>query len=187
MTNKEKAQALMASVMDRSNDDAQRRSDLDALQALKRSAKTSYEKLGVSDAMVERELEALAHREAVAADMASEDFVDPLDEEPLKIVGDKLLHADGRPVEGVASVTYQPAGDKPKPKSDTKGDQRGLISAMVRCELMDTTDSYAAIVERVKAKYPNANTTTRSVASVASDLRKDGVAIASRRPAKGGQ
>lgn len=41
--------------------------------------------------------------------------------------------------------------------------------------------SYAAIAERVRAKLPEAQTSARSVASIASNLRKEGVNLPDRR------
>ena len=62
---------------------------------------------------------------------------------------------------------------------------RGAIGAM-SIELLSGTDlPYDEIVARIKAEYPAAKTTARSLASVAMDLRRDGVDVPSRRkPAK---
>ena len=62
---------------------------------------------------------------------------------------------------------------------------RGAIGAM-SIELLSGTDlPYDEIVARIKAVYPAAKTTARSLASVAMDLRNDGVDVPSRRkPAK---
>lgn len=57
---------------------------------------------------------------------------------------------------------------------------RGAIGALV-IELLVTDMPYADIVETVKAKYPMAKTTARSIASVAMDLRRDGIEVPSRR------
>lgn len=65
---------------------------------------------------------------------------------------------------------------------------RGAIGAM-SIELLSATDlPYDEIVARIKAVYPAAKTTARSLASVAMDLRRDGVDVPSRRkPAKAKQ
>lgn len=62
---------------------------------------------------------------------------------------------------------------------------RGAIGAM-SIELLTASDEpYADIVAKIKAVYPAAMTTARSLASVAMDLRRDGVEVPSRRkPAK---
>ena len=62
---------------------------------------------------------------------------------------------------------------------------RGAIGAM-SIELLSATDlPYDEIVARIKAVYPAAKTTARSLASVAMGLRRDGVDVPSRRkPAK---
>jgi hypothetical protein len=51
-----------------------------------------------------------------------------------------------------------------------------LVEALVATNL-----AYGEIVRTVKARFPNANTTTRSVASVASALRQQGREIPMRR------
>lgn len=61
---------------------------------------------------------------------------------------------------------------------------RGAIGALV-IELLVTDMPYEDIVARVRSTYPDARTTARSIASVAMDLRRDGVDVPSRRkPAK---
>lgn len=62
---------------------------------------------------------------------------------------------------------------------------RGAIGAM-SIELLTASDEpYESIVGKIKALYPTAKTTARSLASVAMDLRRDGVEVPSRRkPAK---
>ncbi len=62
---------------------------------------------------------------------------------------------------------------------------RGAIGAM-SIELLTASDEpYESIVAKIVAKYPTAKTTARSLASIAMDLRRDGVEVPSRRkPAK---
>ena len=62
---------------------------------------------------------------------------------------------------------------------------RGAIGAM-SIELLTASDEpYESIVGKIVARYPTAKTTARSLASVAMDLRRDGVEVPSRRkPAK---
>lgn len=54
-----------------------------------------------------------------------------------------------------------------------------LVEALVATEL-----AYDEIVRMVRARFPDARTTARSVASVASVLRKRGVAVQMRRMAR---
>lgn len=62
---------------------------------------------------------------------------------------------------------------------------RGAIGAMSIELLIASDEPYADIVAKIKAVYPAAMTTARSLASVAMDLRRDGVEVPSRRkPAK---
>lgn len=58
------------------------------------------------------------------------------------------------------------------------------IGASVRRLLQDETLGYDDIVRLVKAAHPEAETTPRSIASVASVLRRKGVEVPSRRGAK---
>jgi hypothetical protein len=57
---------------------------------------------------------------------------------------------------------------------------RGAINAMC-VELLQTDMPYEDIVASIKAAYPTAKTTARSLASVAMDLRADGQAVPTRR------
>ena len=58
----------------------------------------------------------------------------------------------------------------------------GLIGTMVAELLMDRSLGYSQIVHRVRLAFPAANTSTKSVASTARDLRKKGVDV----PRRGG-
>ncbi len=58
------------------------------------------------------------------------------------------------------------------------------ISRLTEKLLMDENLGYAAIVDQVVAEFPEAKTTTRSVASVAAVLRKRGVDVPMRRNSK---
>lgn len=55
------------------------------------------------------------------------------------------------------------------------------ISRLTEKLLMDENLGYAAIVDQVVAEFPDAKTTTRSVASVAAVMRKNGVDVPMRR------
>ena len=59
------------------------------------------------------------------------------------------------------------------------------IGSMVQEMLMDETLDYPTIVDRVVAEFPEAKTSTRSVASVAAALRRKGTDVPARRKAKG--
>ena len=82
-----------------------------------------------------------------------------------------------------------PAADEPKqeaeqPSDDGAKSERGAIGRLVITLLVDTDDDYATIVGKVREAHPDAKTTARSIASIAADLRRDGVAVKSRRKAK---
>lgn len=51
---------------------------------------------------------------------------------------------------------------------------------LIRQLLVETTDTYDQIVEKVKVQFPDAKTTRKSVASIACDLKKTGAQFASR-------
>lgn len=57
---------------------------------------------------------------------------------------------------------------------------RGAINAMC-VELLQTDMPYEDIVAAIKGRYPAAKTTARSLASVAMDLRADGLTVPTRR------
>lgn len=58
------------------------------------------------------------------------------------------------------------------------------IGSFVQELLMNPNVGYLAIVDRVVAKFPDAKTSVRSVASVAAGLRKKGVDVPTRRKVK---
>lgn len=72
---------------------------------------------------------------------------------------------------------------KPKATEKAKHAPTATISDSVRRLLQDKTLSYSDIVELVLAAHPDAATTTRSIASVASVLRKKGTAVPMRKGA----
>jgi hypothetical protein len=53
----------------------------------------------------------------------------------------------------------------------------GRLSRMVEDLVKNTTLSYTDIVAKVKTEFPQANTSTKSVASVACVMRKKGVRV----------
>lgn len=53
----------------------------------------------------------------------------------------------------------------------------GRLSRMVEDLVENTTLNYADIVARVKAEFPSANTSTKSVASVACCMRRKGINV----------
>lgn len=61
---------------------------------------------------------------------------------------------------------------------------RRTIGQLVQELLMDPDLSYLAIVDRVVTEFPDAKTSVRSVASVATVLRKKGVDVPTRRKTK---
>lgn len=57
---------------------------------------------------------------------------------------------------------------------------KGGVCRTVARLLVDTDLPYAAIVEHVKTLHPGASTSTRSVASIAADLRRFGMDLPKR-------
>lgn len=58
------------------------------------------------------------------------------------------------------------------------------IGALAEKLLVETDQAYPEIVAAILVAYPDANTTVRSVASIACNLRKKGVAVPMRRTSK---
>ena len=91
--------------------------------------------------------------------------------------------------DGPEQSDEQPSSDEPKPSEETSAteepkSERGAIGRLVISLLVDTDDDYATIVGKVREAHPDAKTTARSIASIAADLRRDGVDVKSRRKAK---
>jgi hypothetical protein len=106
----------------------------------------------------------------------------PTAEPVSKPVASDLTDVEGQTettdVEGQTETTDL-TSDEPAPPAVQKS-PRGAIGALV-IELLVTDMPYEDIVERVRSTYPDARTTARSIASVAMDLRRDGVNVPSRR------
>jgi hypothetical protein len=89
----------------------------------------------------------------------------------------------------MAAFNWPPAqdGDLTDPAEDaTKTEERATpaprsIGGMVEQLLMDPGLNYVEIAGRVRAQFPHARTTNRSVASVAKAMRAKGVDLARRR------
>ncbi len=89
------------------------------------------------------------------------------------------LRRDAEPLGGAGS-----AERKPEAAEDVDG-RRETVGALV--EAMLTTDAaYDEIVAAVRERFPEARTTRRSVASVASAMRKRGAEVSLRRGHSGG-
>lgn len=70
----------------------------------------------------------------------------------------------------------------PKKRTENATDQqRGAIGQSVATLLRDPRLSYADILQMVLAAHPHAATSTRSIASVAACMRRDGVEVPFRR------
>lgn len=59
-------------------------------------------------------------------------------------------------------------------------ESKRTIGSLVQELLMDEALAYTAIVDRIMAEFPDAKTTVRSVASVASAMRRRGIQVARR-------
>jgi hypothetical protein len=70
----------------------------------------------------------------------------------------------------ITRATDEPAAEAPR-----------SIGEMVERLLMDPRLNYVEIASRVRAQFPHARTTNRSVASVAKTMRARGVGVARRR------
>ncbi|CUH66527.1 hypothetical protein TG4357_02465 [Thalassovita gelatinovora] len=87
--------------------------------------------------------------------------------------------------ETVGRPEEEPSVDEKIRNAKVTGPERkGKIGDLVHELLMDETLDYVTIVDRVMAKFPDAKTTARSVASVAAVLRKKGAEVPKRRKSK---
>lgn len=67
------------------------------------------------------------------------------------------------------------------PLDETAAKPKPAIGALVRSLLVETVFDYESILAEVRKAVPDAKTTVRSIASVASIARKKGDAVAVRR------
>lgn len=71
-----------------------------------------------------------------------------------------------------------------KAKAEGTGEVRGGLTRLVESLLMDAELSYLDIINAVLKDFPKANTSARSIASVAAGMRRKGIEVPMRRPAK---
>lgn len=187
MTNTERVQALIALAQDAERTPAERHAALDEVHQIKKTAKVGWGKLGIEETTVG------SIRLTIPKEQQPEDDGFEMSEEELAAQKGRAKPEDeADPLDEKPEEAPPPAAEAPKPARKAKekapkaeGDVRGEISEMVRTMLLTTDEPYSAIEAAVRAKHPHAVTTTRSIASVASDLRKAGKAVATRRvPAK---
>jgi hypothetical protein len=115
------------------------------------------------------------------ADLVSE-TTDAVNEVLDEAIDEAAKPKEDAPTEPVAEEAKKPAR-KAKEKAPIDPN-RGAITKMVNELLMVPAMSYQDIVDAVVAAHPEAKTTTRSVASVAADLRKaKGIDVPTRRVA----
>jgi len=193
MTNKDKAQALWGILGDETKPLAERLAARTELLEVKRAAKTSLPKLLGDLVADQHDVDAL-----MDADLSGPIEVGEL-AAVLEAASGSKVRVTPTPGGGgcTVSVALKPGADPldepaapkltaPIVEAQEAGEplpsgSRGLISAEVRRLLRDTDLPYSAIVEEVKGKFPEASTSTRSCASVASELRGKGEAIPTRR------
>lgn len=197
MTNKEKAQALVAIVDDEARSLAERRAAWNELNDLKRKAKASFEKLGVTDDWRQAAAAKLLGAEDPIKDYGQDltksmPIVPPADtptaEEQAMMaeaVADAKLDPLDEQAHAIADMPFQIAADPidavEAPKAAAgKSPDRGRITAMIRDRLEHGSDPYAVIADDVRKAFPDARTTARSIASIAADLRKAGRDIPKR-------
>ncbi|SFC59546.1 hypothetical protein [Tropicimonas isoalkanivorans] len=90
------------------------------------------------------------------------------------VLGDRAADMpEAEASENVETVAPE-AGDAPE-------GPKGSIGGLVQKLLLEPDLGYREIVDRVVAEFPEAKTSTRSVASVAAVLRKKGVEVPRRR------
>lgn len=82
-----------------------------------------------------------------------------------------------------ALEALKPSKPRRKATENAKDQGRGAIGRSVATLLLDGRLSYSDILQLVLAAHPDASTTTRSIASVAACMRRDGVDVPLRRAA----
>lgn len=118
-------------------------------------------------------------------DMSAKELIQLHNERCAK--SDRLSSWKGKKSELINRVRL--LGERPKQTSKPKAAEKakrapdGSISASVRKLLTDPSLSYDDIVQMVRAAHPDAETTNRSIASVASVMRKSGTKVPMRKGA----
>lgn len=117
------------------------------------------------------------------------DVIDPAIEQPDPLATDD--EGDAPTGEEIAAKIdeLEAAAEKPaktkKAKAPKVVDERGTIGQMVKDLLLDAEGyDYQEILDIVKGEFPEANTSRRSISSVAADLRRKGTEVPMRRKQK---
>jgi hypothetical protein len=208
MTNKEKAQALWDIVSDGGRGRGERQAAAAELLDLKAKAKTTLVKLGLPDYAQEQCLglmgpepttthqlgggttietnipgfnptAALDEFEATEEELSAQKLRPTHDEATEEPHGHEVLITDDFVLPDDGEVADEAV-------AEAKAEERGLITALVKRLLQETELGYAEIVAKVRTAFPTAATTTRSVASTASEMRAKGLAVPTRRRAAKG-
>lgn len=183
MNKTEELKKLIVQATDTSMQPQSRLEALHGADTIRKGLKIGWVKFGVDFVTLQTEIQALVNQ-AEGIEPLTDAEVQP-EPPPAPIITDPKVEI-GEKASALADEITEVLKPKPKaapkaPKASTADPERGKLSAFVR-NLLSTTDlPYSEIVSKTLRMFPNATTTTRSVASVASDMRKKGETVAMRR------
>lgn len=170
MTRKEQALQALAIARDENSAMSIRDKAIKELFSIKKAAKMSFEKFIGEDTTELTQLEASLDWKACCEEADNK--------------ADAALEVEDEKPKPAAPIVAQVAAAIKKPAKKKVDTNRGKITELCRTLLLEGDAPYAEIVATVIAKYPEAQTTARSVASIASDMRKAGKIVSMRRKGK---
>lgn len=209
--NIDKVKELVAIATDEDRGGRERLAAFEQADEGRKALKVGWSKLGLDVDQVtalKDELPALAELDATeeeaeqALGEASGDESEPdaaeepgdaptAEEEPFEASAEELEKQTGRKSNAEAqaeaddAAAIERASKKvAKAKADGAGETRGGLTRLVESLLMDPALSYLDIINAVLKEFPKANTSARSIASVAAGMRRKNIAVPMRRPAK---
>lgn len=138
---------------------------------------------GVNDAAILAEGEAFVTQRPIDPLAIPEAFGDIEPDQVSPIGAEEPGGADQEPVD--ASEPVVESSEAPTESTKATKVAKGSIGKLVASLLLDAEGfDYPSIVEIVRGEFPDAQTSTRSIASVAAALRRSGVEVPMRRKAK---
>lgn len=188
MSKTQELKELIVVAQDAERAGAERLAALNAADEIRKGLKIGWVKFGVDFVTLQTEIQALVNKDQGVEPLTEAETQaepppapPPVITDPKVEIGEKASALADEITEALKPAPEKPKVPKAAKKPDPKDPERGKLSAFVR-NLLATTDlPYSDIVAKTLRMFPGATTTTRSVASVASDMRKKGETVAMRR------
>lgn len=187
----ENAKELIAIALDEDRGGLERLESFEMADSMRKSLKIGWSKLGATVEQVEelkKTLPELAELEKAERELEEAEADKP--EETASEDQNEASPAENEASEAVAepdnstNAKARATAKAKKAKAEGADKVRGALTRLVESMLMDAEITYLDIIHAVLAEFPEANTSARSIASVAAGMRRKGIEVPMRRPVK---